>query len=144
MKRIVVLGCLPLLVFLAGLSPAADRAEKKTPKQALQALNDLIGNRLILRSLRLPLPEHHCSQSNAEHWARPRLRSGAPAWHCRFCPRSLPGFRRVGPQKVRLEPDVLADIGSPSFTVVEILELLNGNINVVNRAECPRARNLTR
>jgi hypothetical protein len=29
---------------LAGLSPAADRAEKKTPKQALQALNDLIGN----------------------------------------------------------------------------------------------------
>jgi len=44
MKRIVVLGCLPLLVFLAGLSPAADRAEKKTPKQALQALNDLIGN----------------------------------------------------------------------------------------------------
>lgn len=44
MKRILVLGCLSVVVFLARLSWAGETAEKKTPKQALQALNDLIGN----------------------------------------------------------------------------------------------------
>ncbi len=44
MKRILVIVCLPVLVFLAGFPLAADTTEKKTPKQALQALNDLIGN----------------------------------------------------------------------------------------------------
>jgi hypothetical protein len=44
MKRFVVRGSLPVVVFLAGLSLAGETAEKKTPKKALQALNDLIGN----------------------------------------------------------------------------------------------------
>jgi hypothetical protein len=44
MKRIVVLGCLTLFVCVAGFTQADDAADKKTPKQALQALNDLIGN----------------------------------------------------------------------------------------------------
>jgi hypothetical protein len=44
MKRFVIVGCSSFVVFLAGLSQAADDAKKKTPKQALQALNDLIGN----------------------------------------------------------------------------------------------------
>jgi hypothetical protein len=43
MKRFLVPGGLSLLVFVAGLAPADDKAEKKSPKQALQALNDLIG-----------------------------------------------------------------------------------------------------
>jgi hypothetical protein len=44
MKRVVVLGCLPVIVFLVALSHAGETTEKKTPKKALQALNDLIGN----------------------------------------------------------------------------------------------------
>jgi hypothetical protein len=43
MKRIVVLIGLPVIVSVAGFSLAAETAEKKTPKKALQALNDLIG-----------------------------------------------------------------------------------------------------
>ncbi|MHB1423624.1 MAG: YHS domain-containing protein [Gemmataceae bacterium] len=44
MKRIVVLGFLLVLALFASFSWAAGDAEKMTPKQALQALNDLIGN----------------------------------------------------------------------------------------------------
>ncbi len=44
MKRILVPGCLSVVVFLAGFSLAAESGDKKTSKQALQALNDLIGN----------------------------------------------------------------------------------------------------
>lgn len=44
MKRFAVLGCVVVIAFLAGLSGAGESAEKKTPKKALQALNDLIGN----------------------------------------------------------------------------------------------------
>ena len=44
MKRMVVLVCLSIVVFVAGFTLAADAPEKKTPKQALRALNDLIGN----------------------------------------------------------------------------------------------------
>jgi hypothetical protein len=44
MKRIVVLACLPVVVCAAGFTLAADTAEKKTPKQALRAFNDLIGS----------------------------------------------------------------------------------------------------
>ena len=44
MKRILILGCLPVLVVVAGLALADETPEKKSPKQALQALNDLIGN----------------------------------------------------------------------------------------------------
>ncbi len=43
MKRILVLGHLSALVFVTGLTLAEDKAETKTPRQALQALNDLIG-----------------------------------------------------------------------------------------------------
>lgn len=44
MKRVIVLGCLPVVVFLTSFALAAGTVEKKTPKQALRALNDLIGN----------------------------------------------------------------------------------------------------
>jgi hypothetical protein len=44
MKRTIVLICLPGFLLLSAFSLAADTAEKKTPKEALRALNDLIGN----------------------------------------------------------------------------------------------------
>lgn len=44
MKRIGILACLPVVVLITGFTLADDRAETKTPKKALQALNDLIGN----------------------------------------------------------------------------------------------------
>ena len=44
MKRIVFLVCVAVVVCVAGPAIAADAPEKKTPKQALRALNDLIGN----------------------------------------------------------------------------------------------------
>jgi hypothetical protein len=44
MKRIVVLVCLSVVMFVAGFPLAADAPEKKTSKQALRAFNDLIGN----------------------------------------------------------------------------------------------------
>jgi hypothetical protein len=44
MKRIIVLRCLPVFVLAAGFALADDVPEKKTPKQALRALNDLIGS----------------------------------------------------------------------------------------------------
>jgi hypothetical protein len=44
MKRILIFISLPILVYLAGFSLAAETSEKKTPKKALQALNDLIGS----------------------------------------------------------------------------------------------------
>lgn len=44
MKRIVVLGSLLVIVCVADFSFGDEATEKKTPKKALQALNDLIGN----------------------------------------------------------------------------------------------------
>jgi hypothetical protein len=44
MKRIVVLGCLPVVVCVAGFALADEASDRKTPKKALQELNDLIGN----------------------------------------------------------------------------------------------------
>jgi hypothetical protein len=44
MKRFLVLGFLSVVVLVAGYSLAEEKAEKTTPKQALQAFNDLIGS----------------------------------------------------------------------------------------------------
>lgn len=44
MKRMVVLSYLPLVLFAAGFAFSADAPEKRTPQQALQELNDLIGS----------------------------------------------------------------------------------------------------
>ncbi|HTU16902.1 MAG TPA: YHS domain-containing protein [Gemmataceae bacterium] len=44
MKRIVVLAFLAVVVFVVGFPLAADAPEKKTPRQALRAFNDLIGS----------------------------------------------------------------------------------------------------
>lgn len=44
MKQIVILGCLSVVAFAVGFTRADDGPEQKTPKQALRALNDLIGN----------------------------------------------------------------------------------------------------
>jgi ribosomal protein L24E len=44
MKRILVLAWLPVLVLATAFALADETPVKKTPKQALQALNDLIGN----------------------------------------------------------------------------------------------------
>jgi hypothetical protein len=43
MKRIVVLIGLSVIVLVTGFSLSVEAADKKTPKRALQALNDLIG-----------------------------------------------------------------------------------------------------
>jgi hypothetical protein len=44
MKRLLVLTCLPILLFFGVWSLAADAPARKTPKKALQAFNDLIGS----------------------------------------------------------------------------------------------------
>jgi YHS domain len=44
MKRLFILNCLVILIVPSALSLAADKSEKKSPKQGLQALNDLIGS----------------------------------------------------------------------------------------------------
>lgn len=44
MKPIIILGCLPVVMFAVGFTRADGGPEKKTPKQALRALNDLIGS----------------------------------------------------------------------------------------------------
>jgi hypothetical protein len=44
MNRIIVLGFLPAVIFYTSFVLAAGTEAKKTPKKALQALNDLIGN----------------------------------------------------------------------------------------------------